>query len=125
MKIRVSLLTIFFLAIFSTGAVAAKLEHGHNKAIFGHFEDDKDDSAIKKSDDGLKELSEIHNQSHHIFQAMNHEEHGSHHGHENSGDHDEDDGDDDGHGNEVPLPGAVWLFGSALLGLLGIKRKSA
>ena len=26
--------------------------------------------------------------------------------------------------NAVPIPAAVWLFGSALLGLLGVKRKS-
>jgi hypothetical protein len=27
--------------------------------------------------------------------------------------------------NEVPVPAAVWLFGSALLGLAGIKRKNS
>lgn len=125
MKIRVSLLTILFFAIFSTGAFAAKLEHEHgNNVMVGHFEDDKDDSAIKESDDDIKELSEIHNQSHHIFQAMNHE-HKGHHDFEHSGDNDGDDGDDHGHGNQVPLPAAFWLFGPALLGLLGIKRKSA
>ena len=25
--------------------------------------------------------------------------------------------------NPVPIPGAVWLFGSGLIGLVGIKRK--
>jgi hypothetical protein len=27
--------------------------------------------------------------------------------------------------NSVPIPGAAWLFGSGLLGLLGLRRKSA
>ena len=27
------------------------------------------------------------------------------------------------HGTAVPIPGAVWLFGSGLLGLVGLKRK--
>jgi hypothetical protein len=43
----------------------------------------------------------------------------------------EDHGGDHGHGgkddiNAVPVPAAIWLFGSALLGLFGVnKRKSA
>jgi hypothetical protein len=28
-----------------------------------------------------------------------------------------------GGGNVVPLPGAVWLLGSGLLGLIGLRRK--
>ena len=43
-------------------------------------------------------------------------EHHEHHGHHEP---DEDDGP-----AAVPLPSAVWLFGSALMGLLGVKRKS-
>lgn len=27
------------------------------------------------------------------------------------------------HGSEVPIPGAVWLLGSGLLGLIGVRRK--
>jgi hypothetical protein len=65
----------------------------------------------------LEELTERHNDEHNFFLIMsrNEEEHKDedvHHG---------GSGDDV---NEVPLPVAVWLFGSGLLGLLGIKRKS-
>ncbi|RLB71614.1 MAG: hypothetical protein DRH03_05645, partial [Deltaproteobacteria bacterium] len=26
-------------------------------------------------------------------------------------------------GNEVPIPGAIWLLGSGLFGLIGIRRR--
>ena len=33
-------------------------------------------------------------------------------------------GSGDGENHPVPIPGAVWLLGSSLLGILGIRRKA-
>lgn len=44
--------------------------------------------------------------------------HGHHEGHGHHG------GDPDDGPSSVPLPPAIWLFGSALLGLIGSKRKA-
>jgi hypothetical protein len=44
--------------------------------------------------------------------------HGHHEGHGHHG------GNTDEGPSSVPLPPAIWLFGSALLGLIGLKRKA-
>jgi hypothetical protein len=44
-------------------------------------------------------------------------------GHEHHGHHGHHEPDGDEGPAAVPLPSALWLFGSALLGLLGVKRK--
>ncbi len=45
-------------------------------------------------------------------------------GHHSQNWHDEHHGHHDHGPSTVPLPAAVWLFGSVLLGLAGLKRKS-
>lgn len=69
--------------------------------------------------DEIKELSKSHDETGHVFLQIGKkddadEKHYNHH-----------DNDHGGNVNSVPVPAAVWLFGSALLGLVGVKRKSA
>ncbi len=70
------------------------------------------------SKDDLKELSKSHDDKGHVFlQIGKNDKDDEHHydGHGKGGDN---------HVNAVPVPAALWLFGSALLGLVGAKRKS-
>jgi hypothetical protein len=71
------------------------------------------------SKDDLKELSKNHDDQGHVFLQI---------GKKDKDDEHHYDGHGNGHDNQVnavPVPAALWLFGSALLGLVGVKRKSA
>ncbi len=60
---------------------------------------------------------------HLVFGHFGHGGFGDDFGHEHHGHHGHHEPDCDDGPAAVPLPSAVWLFGSALLGLLGVKRK--
>jgi hypothetical protein len=71
------------------------------------------------SKDDLKVLSKSNDDKGHVFLQI---------GNKDKDDDYHYDGHDNGHNdhvNAVPVPAALWLFGSALLGLLGARRKSA
>ncbi|MBM4208753.1 MAG: PEP-CTERM sorting domain-containing protein [Gammaproteobacteria bacterium] len=92
--------------------------HGYGHYIgIGHHKDHHDDL-----DDVFDKHSKHHWRPHHLFALI-----------ANKGEHgwgsrpfcNIDNGGHPGGGNPsaVPVPAAVWLFGSAALGLLGLKRK--
>jgi hypothetical protein len=71
------------------------------------------------SKDDLKVLSKSNDDKGHVFlQIGNKDKDDDYH-------YDGHDDDHNDHVNAVPVPAALWLFGSALLGLLSARRKSA
>lgn len=68
--------------------------------------------------DQIKKLSESKDDDKNVFLQLTKKDKEDEKGHHNNG---HNGGND--HMNAVPVPAAVWLFGSALLGLLGAKRR--
>ena len=150
MKIRCLLTITLVLAAFTTGAFASNKEPDSNfrfsenksKSEDKKFNNDndkkaKDEKHVAKRDsedeykplikneekikivdfdykDDLEKLSKINNDDHNDFLKLCQKDKEEHH-------EDEDEEDDDI--NAVPVPAALWLFGSGLLGLLGAQRK--
>jgi hypothetical protein len=153
MKIRFFFLTAMTLAGFATGTYAAKkdlddqgisslsyheVEHkiSNNNfyepgsSSFAHHED-KLSLIDSDFDDHIKTLSEHHHNEHFYYQMAqsDNDEYGHHDNHDWH--HGWDPGNQGGNGDHlpgvsaVPVPAALWLFGSALLGLVGAQRKRA
>ncbi len=129
MEIRFILLISLMFVVLPAKTYAAKQEMNHNGS--GHYSNafsisggDEDRKEVKSSkfEDDLKELTKGHNDDPKFVKLGNkHGEHENEHVTHYDGDDDIDD-----HGiNTIPVPAAVWLFGSALLGLIGAKRKKA
>jgi hypothetical protein len=136
MKIRYLLLIALIFVGFSTGSHASKKdldpsfsfekndrfdekhfnddEHGHH----GHGDKGGHHIVAFDFDDELRNLADRHHEKHNVYLSMNkNEEEHEHHGNVDTGASPPI--------NEVPLPAALWLFGSGLLGLLGVARKPA
>jgi hypothetical protein len=146
MKIRFFLLTALLLVGFNTGTYAAKKDpdsslNFNEKNVMsddGQSKDDDDKQPNHGDHDGnnktmalniggkLADLTERHDDERNVFVRMSRNEDGNeHHGNGDDEHHGNGDGSENDHINAVPLPAALWLFGSGLLGLLGSKRKSA
>lgn len=136
MKIRYLLLVAVFFFGFSTGSYASKKDldssfnvEKNDRSNEKHFSDgghehhghgDRDDHhAIVKFDfdDELRHFAENHHEKQNVYLCLNKKEgeHDEHHGHVDSG--------ATPPVNEVPLPAALWLFGSSILGLLGARYR--
>lgn len=113
MMIRFCVITALLFAGFATGAYAAKpTVKTEAKPVV---------KEIVKFDfkDEIRELSKRHDDKNHIFLHIGENDNADEHHYDKH-----KKGQDD-RANAVPVPAALWLFGSALLGLVGIKRKAA
>jgi hypothetical protein len=134
MKIRFFLITTVLLACFTTATFASNFNHptlgqnhnpGHNQSwgqpISTHFEQRHSpvDHEVKYTNPDVKNLSEIKDRYDTIPKLCKKKE-----GSEDDDVGNDDDEDEDEEVSNVPVPAALWLFGSGLLGLLGVKRKS-
>ncbi|MEQ1546332.1 PEP-CTERM sorting domain-containing protein [Methyloglobulus sp.] len=127
MKIRFCLLIVVLLSGFVTGAYAATKKSDSTSA---HHEtsaksDDKkssDNEKIVEFDvkNELEDLIKGDHEEHNIYLQMSKNDNDDEHKYE----HHEDKNGSDVHVDAVPVPAALWLFGSGLLGLFGVKRKS-
>lgn len=90
--------------------------------VSGDTKYSNDDNKIVAFDfkDNIKKLSETKDGDKNVFLQITQKDKEDEKGH-----HDVGHGGDDNHTNAVPVPAAVWLFGSALLGLVGAKRRIA
>jgi hypothetical protein len=125
MKLRYMMLAVpIFVSYGSLTYAATKgmdhddsyAQHGlHEKQGHGSYHEDN----RYDFDDRIKELVGNPHHNHNVYLRMCKNDKDDHdYGH---GDHD---GGWGGEHNEVPVPAAVWLFASSLMGLLGIKRKN-
>jgi hypothetical protein len=127
MKLRYILVLFFVPLLFSTSSFASKLDFDHedSQSIFKHHVEDNDEIKLNL-DDEIKSFVHYLKDNHNVYIYLCHENNDNHHGQDN-GHHnnsDDDNGHDDGGGiGEVPVPGALWLFGSALLGVMSLKRR--
>jgi hypothetical protein len=135
MKIRFFLITTVLLACFTTATFASSFKHptfdqNHNSGqnqnwgqpISTHFEPRHSpvDHEVKYTNPDVKNLSEIKDRYDTIPKLCKKKDGGK----DDDVETDDDDEDEDEEVSNVPVPAAVWLFGSGLLGLLGVKRKS-
>lgn len=87
---------------------------GNNQEHENHISDNSG-----HHDDDLEDLGAIHGPYDSIPELCSN----GGNGHDNHDDDDDHDHDDDL--SQVPVPAALWLFGSGLFGLFRVKRKSA
>lgn len=133
MKIRFFLITTLLLACFTTATFASNFKHqafgqNHNSGqnqnwgqpISTHFEQHRSsvDHEVKYTNPDVKKLSEIKDRYDTIPKLCKKKDSGE----EDDVDDEDEDGDEEV--SNVPVPAAVWLFCSGLLGLLGVKRKT-
>ncbi len=134
MKIRLFLITTLLLACFTTATFASNFKHqafgqnhnsGHNQSWsqpvstqFGQHHNPVDHE-VKYTNYDVKNLSEIKDRYDTIPKLCKKKDGGE--DEENDDDEEEEENDEV---SNVPVPAALWLFGSGLLGLLGVKRKS-
>ncbi len=93
------------------------------KYVGGATKYGSDDNKIVTFDfkDNIKKLSETKDDDRNVFLQITKKDKDDEKGHHDGG-HGQGNND---HVNAVPVPAAVWLFGSALLGLVGAKRRAA
>lgn len=118
-----SLILTVLLIGFSCGAYAARLDvdsHSSQNGYHGNYQyshrghDDDFNDVIGK-------FSKHHWHPHHLFALLSHKGKGGW----REGPFCRDDDKPNETPTHAPLPAAVWLFGSAVLGLSGLKRKRA
>lgn len=132
MKFNLILMIAVLLGAFSTGTYASKKDldssfsfhEKHHESNEGKS-DDHNDHGWKKTEFKVEHTLQdvIKNHEHHehnVFLKMCKDEPDTDPGHNT-----EDGSTAPGDVSQVPLPAAVWLFGSGLLGLLGFIRKPA
>lgn len=145
MKKKLIALAVPVLLSYGTFTFAATkgLDHDDFKAVgtisASHEQASKDDDN-HEFDDRLGNLLKNHPDNRNVFVRLckkdedHHPSHGHHgnghdqgngHDHGHDGDHDNGDHDNPSGGGPsgVPVPAAVWLFGSGMIGLLGFGRK--
>lgn len=142
MKKKMIALAVPMLLSYGTFAFAATkgLDHDDFKSIakisadHGPSADDDDEDDDHGFDDRLGDLLKNHPDNRNVFVRLckkdedHHSSHGHHgNGHDHGHDGDNEDGDHDhssgGGPSGVPVPAAMWLFGSGMIGLLGFGRK--
>jgi hypothetical protein len=119
-----SILFTMLLIGFSCGANAARLEFDSHSSYHGQHGSSQDSHRGHDEDfDNVIEKFSKHSwHPHHLFSLLSNKGHGG--WHEGPFCHNGGPGTDPiPDPSNVPVPAALWLFGSAILGLAGMKRK--
>jgi hypothetical protein len=121
-------IAILMLGLFSSASFASIKNDGknidtgysfNNDDLKGHWSGKPDKTWVKAVEDH-KHCDLKDDKGWGSFGHGHHEGHGHQEGHG----HDGHGNPEDGGPSAVPLPPAIWLFGSALMGLVGFKRKA-
>ncbi|MBK8816829.1 MAG: hypothetical protein IPN42_15550 [Methylococcaceae bacterium] len=137
MKMKYMLLTVPVLLSYGslTFAATKSLDHDDSSLLIEKSEqqdhESKDDDDSHEFKDQINALLKSHPDNQNVFVKLCKKDKGDHHHSEHHGhddhEHDHDNGHDDHSGggqSAVPVPAAVWLFGSSLIGFLRFKRKT-
>lgn len=116
------LLTVLLIG-FSCSTYAARLDLDSHSSHHGQHGDYQSSQRghDEDFDDVIDKFSKHHWHPHHLFALLSKKGKGGWH----SGPYCRDDDNTGGSPTHTPIPAAVWLFGSAVLGLSGLKRKRA
>ena len=132
MKMKYMLLTVPVLLSYGslTFAATKSLDYDDSSSLIEKSEqqdnESKDDDDRHEFKGQINALLKSHPDNQNVFVKLCKKNKGDHHS-EHHGHDDHDNGHDDHSGggqSAVPVPAAVWLFGSSLIGFLGFKRKT-